>query len=160
MARKQLLQTCSRAKPSNSMHVIIRSLPDDKDDFYNDLNNHLEQMKPHNIHLVVGDFNARVGLDSHSIHPEVIGHHWIYDTTNNNGERLVDLCEEFQLRPVQMRFSHPRHRLWIWMHPSGSTHQLDHILINNKWKNLLRNCRARFRPPYWQHQTGLQPENF
>ena len=40
------------------------SLPDGKDDFYNDLNNHLEQMKPHNIHLVVGDFNARVGPDS------------------------------------------------------------------------------------------------
>ena len=26
-----------------------------------------------------------------------------------------------------------------WMHPSGLTH---HILINNKWKNSLRNCRA------------------
>ena len=99
-------------------------------------------MKHHNIHLVVGDFNARVGLDSHSIHPEVIGRHCFYDTTNNNGERLVDLCEEFQLRPAQMRFPHPRHRLWTWMHPSGSTHQLDHILINNKWKNSLRNCRA------------------
>ena len=83
------------------------SLPDDKDDFYNDLNNHLEQMKPHNIHLIVGDFNARVGLDSHSIHPEVIGRHCFYDTTNNNGERLVDLCEEFQLCPAQMRFPHP-----------------------------------------------------
>ena len=80
------------------------SLPDEKDDFYNDLNNHLEQMKPHNIHLVLGDFNARVGLDSHSIHPKVIGRHCFYGTTNNNGERLVDLCEEFQLRPAQMRF--------------------------------------------------------
>ena len=88
------------------------SLPDDKDDFYNDLNNHLEQMKPHNIHLVVGNFNARVGLDSHLIHPEVIGRHCFNDTTNNNGERLVDLCKEFQLRPAQMRFPHPRHRLW------------------------------------------------
>ena len=54
----------------------------------------------------------------------------------------MDLCEEFQLRSAQMRFPHPRHRLWTWMHPSGSTHQLDHILINNKWKNSLRNCRA------------------
>ena len=41
-----------------------------------------------------------------------------------------------------MRFPYPRHRLWTWMQPSGSTHQLDHILINNKWKNSLRNCRA------------------
>ena len=52
------------------------------------------------------------------------------------------MCEEFLLRPAQMRFPHLRHRLWTWMHPSGSTHQLDHILINNKWKNSLRNCRA------------------
>ena len=112
-----------------------RSLPDDKDDFYNDLNNHLELMKPHNIHLVVGDFNARVGLVSHSIHPEVIGRHCFYDATNNNGERLVDLCEEFKLCPAQMRFPNQRHHLQTWMHPSGSTHQLDHILINYKWKN-------------------------
>ena len=28
------------------------------------------------------------------------------------------------------------------MHPSGSKHQLDHILINNKWVNSLQNCRA------------------
>ena len=115
------------------------SLPDDKDDFYNDLNKHLEQMKPHNIHLVVGDFNTRVGLDSHSFHPEVIARHCFYDTTDNNGERLVDLCEEFKLRSAQMRFPHPRRRLWTWMHPSGSTLQLDHILINNY---SLRNCRA------------------
>ena len=41
-----------------------------------------------------------------------------------------------------MRSPHPRHRLWTWMHPSGSTHQLDHILINNKWKKSLWNCGA------------------
>ena len=84
-----------------SVYVLTEcSLSDDKDDFYNDLNNHLEQMKPHNIHLVVGDFNARVSLDSHSIHPEFIGRHCFYDTTNNNNDRLVDLCEEFKLRPA------------------------------------------------------------
>ena len=117
------------------------SSPEDKDDFYDNLSNHLEQVKTHNMHLVVGDFNARVGNDSHSIHPEVIGPHCFYDTTNSNGEKLVDLCEECKLYPAQMRFPQPRRRLWTWMHPSGSTHQLDHI-INQKWKNSLRNCRA------------------
>ena len=28
------------------------------------------------------------------------------------------------------------------MHPAGTKHQLDHILINSKWVNSLRNCRA------------------
>ena len=42
--------------------------PDDKNEFYNNLEDHLEQVKTHNIHLVVGDFNARVGRDSHLAH--------------------------------------------------------------------------------------------
>ena len=74
--------------------------PVDKEDFYSNLETHLEQVKPHNIHLVVGDFNARIGLDSHSSHPNVVGRHCFYDTTNNNGERLVTLCEEFKFRPA------------------------------------------------------------
>lgn len=116
--------------------------PEDKNEFYNNIENHLEQVKIHNIHLVIGDFNARVGLDSHSTHPEVVGRYCFYNTTNNNGERLVSMCEEFKLRPAQMRFPQPRRYLWTWMHPAGSTHQLDHILINTKWTNSLRNCRA------------------
>ncbi|XP_038072782.1 uncharacterized protein LOC119741153 [Patiria miniata] len=114
----------------------------DKDAFYTSLNDHLDQVKRHNIHLVLGDFNARVGLDSHSHHPTVVGRHCFYETTNDNGERLVTMCEENNLRPAQMRFPQPRSRLWSWRHPSGSVHQLDHILINNKWVNSLRNCRA------------------
>ena len=54
----------------------------------------------------------------------------------------MSMCEEYKLRPAQMKFPHPKRRLWTWMHPSGSTHQLDHILINSKWSNSLRNCRA------------------
>ena len=50
--------------------------PDDKNKFYNNLEDHLEQV----IHLVVGDFNARVGSNSHLTHPEVIARHGFYDT--------------------------------------------------------------------------------
>ena len=86
--------------------------PDDKSEFYNSLEDHLEQVKTHNIHLLVGDFNARVGSDSHLTHPEVIGRHCYYDTTNNNGERLVSMCEEHKLRPAQMKFPQPKCRQW------------------------------------------------
>ena len=115
---------------------------DDKCKFYSCLEDHLDQVKKHNIHLVTGDFNARVGSDSHHTHPEVIGRHCFYEETNDNGERLVTLCEEHKLRPAQMKFPQPKHRQWTWMHPSGSMHQIDHILINSKWSNSLRNCRS------------------
>lgn len=113
-----------------------------KDDFYASLAEHLEQLKRHVVNLVVGDFNARIGTDSHHTHPEVVGRYCYHDQTNDNDERLVNLCVEHNLRPAQSRFPHPLGRLWTWNHPAGSKHQLDHILINSKRVNSLRNCRA------------------
>ena len=103
---------------------------------------HLEQLKRRDINLVVVDFNAKIGTGSHHTHSEVVGRFFYHDQTNDNGERLVNLCVEHNLCPAQPRFPHPHGRLWTWSHPAGSKHQLDHILINNKRVNSLRNCRA------------------
>ena len=54
---------------------------------------------------------------------------------NDNGETLVNLCQECKLCLSQKRFPQPRNNLWIWMRQRASTHQLEHILINNKWVN-------------------------
>ena len=113
-----------------------------KDNFYASLAEHLEQLKRQDINLVVGDFNARIGTDSHHTHHEVVGRYCYHGQTNDNGEGLVNLCVEHNLRPAQSRFPHPLGRLWTWNHPAGSKHQLDHILINSEWVNSLRNCRA------------------
>ena len=96
-----------------------------KDEFYDSLKEHLEAVKKHDIHLLIGDFNARIGKDSHLSNPVVIGPHCYHEETNTNGERLVSLCEEFQLRPAQARFPQPSSRLWTWMHPNGTKSQLD-----------------------------------
>lgn len=68
--------------------------------------------------------------------------HCYYNDTNENGKSQVNLCEELKFRPVHQRFPQPRCRQWTWTHPAGSKQQLDHILINSKWTNSLRNCRA------------------
>ena len=128
--------------PNLSHFCVESSSSADKDAFYSSLKDHLEKVKKHDKHLIIGDFNARIGKDSHYSNPMVIGPNCYYDKTNENGERLVNLCQEHKLRPAQSRFPQPRKRLWTWMHPGGSTHQLDHILINSKWVNSLRNCRA------------------
>ena len=48
------------------------------------------------------------------------------------------MCEEHKLRPAQMKFPQPKCRQWTWMHPTGSKHQFDNILINSKWSNFSR----------------------
>ncbi|KAI8514995.1 hypothetical protein Bbelb_075860 [Branchiostoma belcheri] len=143
---QRILSATFHGNPETTVTVVYAPTESanttEKDDFYSTLKDHLERVKPHNKHLVVGDFNARLGMDSHVTHPAVIGPHCFYSETNDNGERLVNLCQEHKLRPAQSRFPQPSKRLWTWMHPGGSTQQLDHILINGKWLNSLRNCRA------------------
>jgi hypothetical protein len=47
------------------------------------------------------------------------------------------------MRSKQTRFPQPQSRSWTWSHPNGkSKAQLNHILINGKWLNSIRNVRA------------------
>ena len=115
---------------------------EDKDQFYLDLENCVHSLPSHNILIVAGDFNARVGRSSHLLSPKTIGRHTFHDVSNDNGERLAAACEALSLRIAQLKFPHPKRRLWTWTHPGGHNAQIDHILIRSKWLNSLRNCRS------------------
>lgn len=85
--------------------------PDKKDEFYNMLSTHTsDNIKHHDVHLVIGGFNARLGQDNHDEAPRVVGPHLLHNTTNNNSERLLNFCFATNLRHVQSRFPHPRSR--------------------------------------------------
>lgn len=118
------------------------SEPIEKDKFYDELEMFIHNLPAHDVILTAGDFNARVGCDQHMNYPKIIGKHVFHQETNDNGTRLVSLCESASLRPAQFRFPHPIGRIWTWMHPSGKKAQIDHILIRAKWFNSLRNCRS------------------
>ena len=65
------------------------ALPSVKDKFYNELKDFLLSIPPHTVVVTAGDFNAQLGLDSHSTRPQTIGMHCVHDQTNNNGQRLI-----------------------------------------------------------------------
>jgi exonuclease III len=119
-----------------------------KDEFYNDLLKCKNEVPHHNLLLIAGDFNARIGVDSHHANPRVVGRHAFHETTNENGQKLVDFCEAADIRPAQHRFPHPKSRVWTWQHPTSRNKntdnraQLDHILVNGKWLNSIKNIRA------------------
>ena len=115
---------------------------EDKESFYKQLYDVLTPIPVHNIVIVLGDFNARIGRDLHESNPRVYAYH---QRTNENGKLLRDLIENNNLRPAFTKFQHHPGRLWTWEHPNAqlnSRAQLDHILISKKWINSVRNCRA------------------
>jgi len=115
----------------------------EKDTFYDDLQRCTHDVPPHNVLILAGDLNARLGSDSHTTNPRAIGKHTYHHSTDDNGNRLVNYCEACNMRSTQTRFPQPKSRSWTWSHPNGkSKAQLDHILINGKWLNSIRNVRA------------------
>ena len=108
--------------------------------FYDLLTSTIQAIPLHNITILGGDLNAQLGKDLGM----VFGRHFYYDTTKNdsNGMLLAELCHTTGMIPVQALFQHPKSTMWTHKRPSGELAQLDHILINRKWANSARNCRA------------------
>ena len=62
-----------------------------KDDFYESLQSAVEAVPKHDVFLVIGDLNARVG-NNNTGRERVMDRHDT-GTMNNNGTRVCDLCE-------------------------------------------------------------------
>ena len=63
----------------------------DKDTFYNNLTDCIRDVPLHNFVVVMGDLDARIGLSNANL--KTIGRHPYHKETNDNGNRLIDLCE-------------------------------------------------------------------
>ena len=110
------------------------SLEEEVDEFYNKLRSVCENTSPHNLLLLCGDFNAKLGpMDAHFTY---------HDDTNRNGEKLADIITELNLCATNTKFMNKPNKLWSFQYPGGAKAQLDYILIRKKWINSVKNSRA------------------
>ena len=63
---------------------------EDKDNFYEQLQTVVDSVHKHDILLVMGGLNAKIGEDNEG-YENIIGSHGVGER-NDNGERLVDFC--------------------------------------------------------------------
>ena len=62
---------------------------------------------------------------------------------NDNGCRVLDLMDSCRLAlSASFFFQHSTGSRWTWRHPQGSVAPLDHILISEKWKQLVTDCKV------------------
>ena len=94
----------------------------------------------HHFLVILGDLNARVASSDN--HREIVGDHAFHQVSNDNGNRLIDICEATNMCIATTRQPHPSRHKWTWQHPNGKKAQIDHVIIRGKWINSLQTCHS------------------
>ena len=118
------------------------SSDEDKDEFYGQLENCILEAPRHDVLLVMGDLNAKVG-SSNEHFERVLGKEGC-GAMNENGLRLVELCAHNNLVVGGTLFNHRDIHKLTWTSPNDRDHnQIDHIMINGTWRSSLLDVRVR-----------------
>ena len=113
-----------------------------KDELYDQLKEEIRKTPRHDVLVVVGDLNARVGEEN-------TGREMAMGTEgsgciNNKGTRLSDLCVENNLVISGTLFKHRYIHKTTWRSPDNNTvSQIDNVTVNQKWRRSLQDVRAR-----------------
>ena len=111
------------------------------DDFYEQLAVTLESLPRKDVKIVMGDWNAKVGIDNRGW--EKIMGKYGYGERNERGERLLEFASNSDLFVCNTRFQQKDCRKWTWSSPGDrSTNMIDLVLIDKRWKTSVRNCRS------------------
>ena len=113
----------------------------DKDAFYNQLDDLASNIPKHDVQIIIGDRNAQLGSDIDTWHPALGKHAEGY--LNDNGIRLLSFCQAHNLVVGSSLFPHKRIHKLTWNSPDGRTiNQIDHTVVNRKWRNSLNDVRV------------------
>jgi hypothetical protein len=133
----------------NSMYVKLSILvayaqindatEENKNQFYSTLQAAIEDIPGHDVLLLLGDFNARVG--SNNTGRESVMEKHGEGVCTENGGRLIDLCEENDLVISGTLFQHKIIHKRTWTSPTHKS-QIDHVIINGKWRRSLQDVRV------------------
>ena len=114
---------------------------EDKEDWYEQLQQAGAKVPQHDMLLIIGDMNAKVGYDNSNCE-RAMGKHGC-GVMNDNGERLVDYCLNNYYVIGGTIFAHRDIHKLTWKSPDGRTsNQIDHIIINGKWRRSLQDVRV------------------
>ena len=132
---RMLLASFTTKKKGINMNIIQTYAPtneatdEDKDDFYNSLQDLFEQLPNKDVNIVMGDMNAKVGSNNSS-YEQVMGKHGLGEA-NDNGERFISFCANNSIVVGGTIFPHKRIHKATWMSPDGRTeNQIDHFGIS------------------------------
>ena len=109
-----------QGKPFNIMVIQVYALTNNAEkaeveQFYEDLQDLLELTPRKDVLFIIGDWNAKVGIQET---PGVTGKFGL-GIRNEAGQRLIQFCQENALVIANTLFQQQKRRLYTWTSPDG-----------------------------------------
>ena len=114
-----------------------------KDEFYEILNNVVNEIGNSREIILAGDWNGRTGKQNGN---EVVGP-FGEETVNDNGERIIELCEQYLLKITNGFYEHKEiHKFTRHQDTLQQRSIIDYIIVRQKTGMIVQDVRA-FRGP-------------
>ena len=108
---------------------------DEIEQFYETVDNTMQESHIKDILIVQGDFNAKIGSDAYEEWAECAGRFGI-GVRNDRGQRLLEFAGKHRLVAANTLFPHKKARCTTWHSPNGEVHnQIDYILTAQRFKS-------------------------
>ena len=135
-----------KAKFFNISLICAHAPTNDKDDdvkdtFYANLEDIYDRCPSHDVKIVLGDFNGKIGRES--FFSPTIGQFSLHHTTNNNGKRLIDFAMGRNMVVSSTKFQHLNIHKATWLSPDRNTsNQIDHVVIDGRHASSVLDVRT------------------
>ena len=134
-----------QGKPFNIMVIQVYALTSNVEEveveqFYEDLQDHLELTPKKDVLFIIWDWNAKVGNQET---PGITGKFGL-GVQNEAGQRLIEFCQENALVIANTLFQQQKRRLYTWTSPGGQhQNQTDYILCSQRWRSSIQSAKTR-----------------
>ena len=114
----------------------------EKDNFYSQLQDTLDNTQKYGIKLLIGNFNGKLGSEERRLQCTIRPHRTANEI-NDKGERLISVCRNNAINIGNSFFKHKIMHKKTRRSPVNNTqNEIDCIYINNKWRSSLRDVRV------------------
>ena len=116
------------------------------EEFFDQLQNVIDQAPKKDILVVQGDWDAKAGRDACGNWQGICGS-FCNDDTNERGLRLLEFATFNDLVLANTFGHHKASRRWTWHSPNGKHHnQIDYILVRKRFRSGMNIARTRSFP--------------
>ena len=115
---------------------------EEKDNFYEQLQKIVDATPRHDMLLILGHWNAKVGQQQVG-EEGIVGKYGLQGERNGNGERFVAFCALNNLAILSTMVPHKDIHRYTWTSPNGQyRNQIDHVVIRSNFKRSVQDVKA------------------